>query len=83
MKAALCLPVLLTACVAAAPAPEPSPHGEVHVGVQSWPIEAVDAQTWQVRIDGQPVRCSAPTQEACYWSVRNYLNAQSVMDDLG
>lgn len=71
---------LLAAC--AATAPTPVPMGEVRVGADSWPIEAVNATTWRVRVDRYPVVCARPTEEACYWSARHYLRSQELPDVL-
>ncbi len=73
--------VLLAACAATAPAPVPK--GEVTIGTESLPIEALDAATWRVRVDGHPVVCAKPTEEACYWSARHYLTSQEPPDGLG
>lgn len=70
--------MLLSACAAAGP--QPVPQGEVTVGADSFPIEALDAATWRVRVDGRPVPCAKPTAEACYWSARHHLEAQEVLD---
>ncbi len=70
--------VLLSACTAAGP--PPVPQGEVTLGADRWPIEALDAATWRVRVDGYPVRCAKPTAEACYWSARHHIEAQEMLD---
>lgn len=75
--------LLLAACAAPVSAPAPSPLGDVQIGTDIYPIEATDAGTWRVKVDGRPVVCAKPTQEACYWSVRHHLTAQELLDDLG
>ncbi|WP_413872946.1 hypothetical protein [Albidovulum sp.] len=70
--------VLLSACATVGPAPVPQ--GEVAIGTDRWPIEALDAATWRVRVDGRPVPCARPTTEACYWSARHHLLAQQMPD---
>lgn len=78
---ALFAALVLSACAATAPAPVPQ--GEVTIGTDRWPIEALDATTWRVRVDGHPVPCAKPTAEACYWSARHHIEAQEMLDDLG
>ncbi|OYX42917.1 MAG: hypothetical protein B7Z02_10755 [Rhodobacterales bacterium 32-67-9] len=73
----------LAACAAPVAAPDPSPLGDVQIGTDIYPIEATEAGTWRVKVGGHPVVCAKPNQEACYWSVRNYLTAQELLDDLG
>ncbi len=80
---ALVVVTVLAACSDPGSTPAPSPLGDVQVGVDIYPIEALDSGTWRVKVDGKPVICSRPTQDACYWSVRHYLTAQSLLDDLG
>lgn len=69
---------LLSACAASAPAPVPL--GEVTIGADHWTIETVDGATWRVRVNGRPVICAKPTEEACYWSARHFLTAQDLPD---
>ena len=59
--------------------------GEVEFAGQSYPIEALgrNPAIWRVKVDGWPVTCRKPTAEDCYWSLRNYLNAQELLGDLG
>ena len=70
--------ILLSACSTAGPAPVPQ--GEVAIGPDRWPVEALATGVWRVRVDGRPVVCAKPTAEACYWSVRPHLEAQQLPD---
>ncbi len=70
--------LLLSACAAAGP--PPVPQGEVTVGVQRYPVEALDATTWRVRVDGRPVTCAKPTAKSCYWAARHHLQMQELPD---
>ena len=56
--------------------------GEVRIGADRYPIEAVAADRWWVKVDGQTVFCSWPNADSCYWSVRHYLNQQAIFSDL-
>ncbi len=77
------LALALAACATPVAAPAPSPLGDVQIGTDIYPIEATANGVWRVKVDGHPVICSKPVQEACYWSVRHYLTAQQQLDDLG
>lgn len=83
MHRAALVTLLLAACAQPVSAPAPSALGEVRIGADIYPIEATGAGTWRVKVDGHPVVCSKPTEEACTWSVRHYLTAQELLDDLG
>lgn len=80
---ALAALLALAGCAAPVAAPAPSPLGDVQIGTDIYPIEATADGIWRVKVDGRPVTCSKPTQEACYWSVRHHLTAQELLDDLG
>ena len=58
--------------------------GSVEFAGQSYPIRAAsgDPSVWQVLVNGQPVHCRKPTETDWYWSLRNYLNAQDLLNDL-
>ncbi len=73
----------LAGCVSEPAARAPSALGEVQVGAESYPIEAVDADKWRVMVDGRPVLCLKPEAEACYWSVRHYLLSRETPDVIG
>jgi hypothetical protein len=50
--------------------------GQVEYAGESWPIYAWPNGNWRVLYDGQTVRCTEPTAESCYWSLRHYVNTQ-------
>ena len=72
----------LAACTAAPSAP---PVGSVGYGGETYAIRALadNPAVWRIEVDGQIVTCRAPTETDCYWSLRNFLHAQDVLDDLG
>ena len=74
-------PLALAACVTTQPAV--TQVGEVRVISETYPIQAVDAATWRVMIDGRPVTCSKPDQDACYWSARHFILSQQDPDTVG
>ena len=77
----LLVPLALAACVATQATV--TRVGEVRIGSETYPIEATDAATWRVMVDGRPVTCSKPDEEACYWSARHFLLAQQDPDVIG
>lgn len=73
--------VVLSACLEAAPEPEPVGTVE-HAGI-TYPVISRGEATWMVRTERRFVPCRAPTLNDCYWSLRNFLQAQKALDDLG
>ena len=73
---------LVTACTA--PQAERQIVGEVSFAANTYPIRAANADgtVWQVMVDGKPVTCLKPTKDDCYWSLRNHLTGQELLDDL-
>jgi hypothetical protein len=71
----------LAACVSAGPAPTPA--GSVEFLGETYPLEVLANGTWRARVDGTVVICARPYPTACYWSVRHYLVARELLDDLG
>ena len=60
--------------------PEPTV-GTVSFAGQTYLIHQA-GNGWQVQTDGTPVTCRKATEEDCYWSLRHWLNAQDLLDDL-
>ena len=57
--------------------------GAVEVNGITYPLVSLANGTWRAYVDGTPVICSKPSETACYWSVRNYLQSRELLDDLG
>ena len=82
LLSALTIFTLTTAC--SLQEPDRPIVGEVSFASNTYPIRAgtADGTVWQVMVDGLPVVCRKPTQDDCYWSLRNHLAAQEALDDL-
>lgn len=73
--------LVLSAC--AAPVAEQAPVAQLEDLGQTYPIYEHDyhGPVWSVRYGFHKVQCSAPSVEACKWSLRQYIQAQETLDD--
>ena len=82
MRLKILVPLMaLSACVA--PVAEKAPVAQLDDLGQTYPIYEHDhnGPVWRIKYGFENVQCSAPTVDACKWSLRQYIQAQDALDD--